>query len=304
MPLIGSSFRSAVPVQLGSQGALRANLPSKARSVSSDQILKPLNVKRLHGFYATRCHSTAPSEQALESKQEPKPSTLEADRLQHVQVSLRRQQEQQSSSSASLDETKALVETAMLAAVSGLAFTLASLLRLDRFLGYFLPMPVIIAAMRSGPAAGRKTMTATCFLLMLILGPFKAVTYLLMHGGQAVCLGSLWRLQANWSVSLTAGSLTRLLGFLGYLVLTSWALNENIYGLLLQNIYSFLDRIGGGAGSTSPVIVAGLVYLTFVIESVIFNCLMHMLYIPLLQGMGFRPTTLPKLARGFIPNRQ
>ena len=54
----------------------------------------------------------------------------------------------------------------MLAAVSGLAFTLASLLRLDKFLGYFLPMPVIIAAMRSGPAAGRKTMTATCFLLM------------------------------------------------------------------------------------------------------------------------------------------
>ena len=54
----------------------------------------------------------------------------------------------------------------MLAAVSGLAFTLATLLRLDSYLGYFLPMPVIVAAMRSGPAAGRKTMTATCFLLL------------------------------------------------------------------------------------------------------------------------------------------
>jgi len=57
---------------------------------------------------------------------------------------------------------QSLVETAMLAAVSGLAFTLATLLRLDNF----LPMPVIVAAMRSGPAAGRKTMTATCFLLL------------------------------------------------------------------------------------------------------------------------------------------
>ena len=54
----------------------------------------------------------------------------------------------------------------MLAAVSGLAFTLATLLKLESYLGYFLPMPVIVAAMRSGPAAGRKTMTATCFLLL------------------------------------------------------------------------------------------------------------------------------------------
>lgn len=61
---------------------------------------------------------------------------------------------------------QSLVETAMLAAVSGLAYTLATLLKLDSYLGYFLPMPVIVAAMRSGPASGRKTMTATCFLLL------------------------------------------------------------------------------------------------------------------------------------------
>ena len=54
----------------------------------------------------------------------------------------------------------------MLAAVSGLAYTLATLLKLESYLGYFLPMPVIVAAMRSGPASGRKTMTATCFLLL------------------------------------------------------------------------------------------------------------------------------------------
>lgn len=61
---------------------------------------------------------------------------------------------------------QSLAETAMLAAVSGLAYTLATLLKLESYLGYFLPLPVIIAAMRSGPAAARKTMTATCFLLL------------------------------------------------------------------------------------------------------------------------------------------
>lgn len=54
----------------------------------------------------------------------------------------------------------------MLAAVSGLGYTLATLLKLDSYLGYFLPLSVIIAAMRSGPAAARKTVTATCFLLI------------------------------------------------------------------------------------------------------------------------------------------
>ena len=70
---------------------------------------------------------------------------------------------------------QSLVETAMLAAVSGLAYTLATLLKLESYLGYFLPMPVIVAAMRSGPASGRKTMTATCFLLLckhaLVMNP-------------------------------------------------------------------------------------------------------------------------------------
>lgn len=61
---------------------------------------------------------------------------------------------------------QSLVETAMLAAVSGLAYTVATLLKIESYLGYFLPMPVIVAAMRSGPASGRKTMTATCFLLL------------------------------------------------------------------------------------------------------------------------------------------
>ena len=59
-----------------------------------------------------------------------------------------------------------LVETAMLAAVSGLAYALATTMHLEGYLGYFLPLPVILSALRSGPAAGRKTMTATTFLVL------------------------------------------------------------------------------------------------------------------------------------------
>lgn len=54
----------------------------------------------------------------------------------------------------------------MLAAVGGLAYTLSALLRVQSYLGYLLPLPIVVAAMRSGAAAGRRTMSATAFLLL------------------------------------------------------------------------------------------------------------------------------------------
>lgn len=62
-----------------------------------------------------------------------------------------------------------LVETAMLAAVGGVAYTLATMLKLQSYLGYLQPMPVVVAAMRWGPAAARKATTATTFLLLGVL---------------------------------------------------------------------------------------------------------------------------------------
>jgi hypothetical protein len=54
----------------------------------------------------------------------------------------------------------------MLAAVSGLAYLVATILKLENTVGYFLPLPVVLAAMRSGHGVGWKTMGATAFLLV------------------------------------------------------------------------------------------------------------------------------------------
>ncbi len=54
----------------------------------------------------------------------------------------------------------------MLAAVSGLAYLLSTILKLENTLGYFLPLPVVLAALRSGAWSGWKTMAATGFLLI------------------------------------------------------------------------------------------------------------------------------------------
>jgi hypothetical protein len=54
----------------------------------------------------------------------------------------------------------------MLAAVSGLTFLLSTLLKLDNSLGYLLPLPIAVAALRSGVGAAWKTMLATSCLLI------------------------------------------------------------------------------------------------------------------------------------------
>ena len=59
-----------------------------------------------------------------------------------------------------------LVQTAMFAAVGGLAYTIAEVLKLQGYIGYLLPMPIVLSAMHSGTNTARKTLIAT-FLLLL-----------------------------------------------------------------------------------------------------------------------------------------
>ena len=53
----------------------------------------------------------------------------------------------------------------MFAAMGGLAFSVAAVLKLQGYMGYLLPMPIVLSALRSGPAVARKTTIATAFLL-------------------------------------------------------------------------------------------------------------------------------------------
>lgn len=99
-------------------------------------------------------------------------------------------------------KTLRLVECSMFAAVSGLAYFLSTSLSIESYFGCFFALPIVISSLRWGVAAGRKTMVATAMLLLVLSGPVKALTYLLMHGLVGVTMGTLWRLRANWSFSI------------------------------------------------------------------------------------------------------
>ncbi|KAG2491949.1 hypothetical protein HYH03_009681 [Edaphochlamys debaryana] len=202
-----------------------------------------------------------------------------------------------------LEDTRTLVETAMLAAVSGLAYLLSTILKLDTSLGYFLPLPVVLATLRSGVGAGWRTMGATCFLLVVLLGPLRALTYLLMHGLLAATLGTLWKLQAGFWVGVLVGALVRMFGQLAYLVLSSVTMNENMFALLLSNVYSMLDRITatlGMTGAPSPMAVSCMMFSLLLVNGLSYNFLLNVIYRFILGAMGYKLGPLPKVIESYV----
>ncbi|XP_020572341.1 uncharacterized protein LOC110019110 isoform X3 [Phalaenopsis equestris] len=145
-------------------------------------------------------------------------------------------------------KTLRLVECSMFASVTGLAYFLSNSLAIENYLGCFFSLPIVISSMRWGLAAGRKTMVATAMLLFILSGPVKSSTYLLMHGLVGLAMGSLWRLRINWSVSLALCTLVRVTGVVGYVLLTSFLIRENILNLITINVHASLTYVLAAIG--------------------------------------------------------
>ncbi|CAN4121955.1 unnamed protein product [Withania somnifera] len=141
------------------------------------------------------------------------------------------------------NKTLRLVEGAMFAAVSGLAYLLSNSLAIENYFGCFFALPIVVSSMRWGVAAGRKTMVATVVLLFVLSGPVKALNYMLMHGILGFTMGSLWRLRTSWGASIFLCALARAVGALGYVILSSFLIGENILALLLINCAFFVSLL-------------------------------------------------------------
>ncbi|GFR50418.1 hypothetical protein Agub_g12635 [Astrephomene gubernaculifera] len=202
-----------------------------------------------------------------------------------------------------LEDTRTLVETAMLAAVSGLAYLLSTILKLENSLGYFLPLPVVLAALRGGAGAGWRTMGATCFLLVVLLGPLRALSYFFLHGLLAASLGAMWKLGANFWLGIVLGAVVRMGGQLSYLVMSSVTMNENMFALLLSNVYNLLDNVTAAMGITgapSPLVVSSLVFSLLLVNGLIYCFLVHVVYRVLLNSMGYKLGPLPDIVNKYL----
>ncbi|KAL8106007.1 hypothetical protein AgCh_029713 [Apium graveolens] len=130
------------------------------------------------------------------------------------------------------NKTLRLVECSMFAALGGLTYILSSSLAIENYFGCFFALPIVFSSMRWGLSAGRKTMVATAILLLVLAGPIKALTYMLMYGFLGLTMGSLWRLRAGWGLSVGLSAIARALGASAYVVMLSFLIRENIFALV------------------------------------------------------------------------
>ncbi|KAK1389889.1 hypothetical protein POM88_018067 [Heracleum sosnowskyi] len=187
--------------------------------------------------------------------------------------------------------TLRLVECSMFAALGGLAYILSSSLAIENYFGCFFALPIVFSSMRWGLAAGRKTMVATAILLLVLAGPVKALTYLLMYGLLGLTMGSLWRLRASWGISVGLTAVTRALGATCYVVMYSFLIRENILALITINIHASLTYILTALGFiTIPSM--NTIYAIFGIL-LLMNCgffvfLLHLLYSVFFTRLGMK----------------
>jgi len=191
----------------------------------------------------------------------------------------------------------------MLAAVSGLAYVLSTIMKLENSLGYFLPLPVVLGAMRGGIGAGWRAMIATALLIVVLLGPLRAVSYICLHGMLAATLGTLWRMQCSWWLGIVIGAGVRMTGQLTYLLLSSLTMNENLFAILLSNVYTMLDQISaaiGAAGAPAPLAVISMIFSLLLVNSLAYCFLLHVFYRIILQYMGYKMGPLPGVVKKYL----
>ncbi|XP_057542637.1 uncharacterized protein LOC130821052 [Amaranthus tricolor] len=195
-------------------------------------------------------------------------------------------------------KTLRLVECSMFAAVAGLTYLLSNSLAIENYFGCFFALPIVITSMRWGFNAGRKTMVATAMLLLVLSGPVKALTYVLMHGLLGFTMGSLWRLQVRWSFSIFVCTLVRAIGALGYVITSSFLIQENILALITINVHATLTMIFNSLGfNTVPSM--NIIYTIFgtllLLNCCFFVFLLHILYALFLTRLGMKASlALPK----------
>ncbi|XP_061990083.1 uncharacterized protein LOC133708626 isoform X2 [Rosa rugosa] len=113
----------------------------------------------------------------------------------------------------------------------------------------------------------------------------------LKHGLVGFTMGSLWRSGANWTISVFLCAIVRALGSVGYVLITSFLIRENIFALITINIHASLTFIFTAAGIyTVPSMEAiyALFSILVFINSGSFTFLLHILYGAFLSRLGMK----------------
>jgi hypothetical protein len=177
--------------------------------------------------------------------------------------------------------TRMVVETAMLAAMTGLSFHLSASFRLETYLGSLFPLPIVVASARWGDVAAWRTLLVAFLLLTLLSGPLRASNYACLHGFTGLALGMCWKRKFSWVQSVPISALARTIGVFSSLAISSLIIRENVLRLMVQQVYALIDQICATLGATFVPNMTAILCVAFVfviLNSLSYTLILHLVY--------------------------
>jgi len=196
------------------------------------------------------------------------------------------------------DRVRQMVEASMMSALGGLLYLLGTTLRLEGYAAYFLPLPMIVMAQRHSPGAAWRTLWTTATLLGVLFGPLKSLNYILVHGLFGTVMASSFQRGLHWSASVPLSALSRGLGILGSLAVSSFLVNENLFTLLVYNVEALLANAASAlslGGTPSPFAIQAAILGLVIFHCNVYAFLLHFLYSGVLPRMGLSCGKIPRL---------
>ena len=177
--------------------------------------------------------------------------------------------------------TRLVVETAMLAAMSSLFFHLSASFRLETYLGSLFPLPIVIASARWGDVAAWRTLLVAFLLLNLLSGPLRASNYGCLHGFTGLALGLCWKRKLSWVYSVPISAFARTVGVFSSLMISSLMIRENVFRLMVVQVYALIDQICATLGATFVPNLTAILCMAFffvILNSLSYTLILHLVY--------------------------
>ena len=205
----------------------------------------------------------------------------------------------------------ALVETAFLASAASLMWLINLYFPPGPLLRILFPVPIALVYLRRTPRAAWMATLVSGLLLGILIGPPRALLYVMPYGVLGVQLGCHWRRGNNWLLSIPLGALLVTLGMFFRIWLLSWMAGEDLWGYLVAQITQILDwltsrlldlgLVGLGAigQPTMAMIQVGAIAMLF-FSSVVYLFTVHIAAWLVLERLGIPMSPPPRWVQSLL----
>ncbi|NEP57725.1 MAG: DUF2232 domain-containing protein [Symploca sp. SIO2G7] len=183
----------------------------------------------------------------------------------------------------------AMVETAFLASTASLIWLINYYFPLGPLLKIFFPLPIALVYIRWGRRASRMAALVSGLLLSVLMGPTRSIIFVIPFGLMGVQLGSLWKRQASWLLSISVGTIIGTFGVFFRLWLFSILLGEDVWLYLMSQVTELVDWGFVKLGlliEPSLTLIQAIATVTIVLNNIVYLFVVHIVALLMLDRLG------------------